>query len=101
MVAADLLKPELLGNLDGFKEPGAVWLLRCDLLRRAGCLEEARGVALVGLAIGPSKELETDLRYELTLIDDGDRSFRDFWDARERHQSTVAMSVTGPETAIA
>ena len=91
LVAADLMRSEMLGNLDGFKEPGAVWLLRCDLLRRAGCLEEARGVALVGLAIGPSKELETDLRYELTLIDDGDRSFRDFWDARGRPESAMTF----------
>ena len=52
LIAADLMKSEMLGNLDGFKEPGAVWLLRCDLLRRAGCLEEARGVAWWGWPTG-------------------------------------------------
>ena len=48
-------------------------------------------MALVGLAIGPSMELETDLRYELTLIDDGDRSFRDFWDARGRPEAAMTF----------
>ena len=76
LVAADLLKRGDPCNPDGFEKPGVIFLLRCDLLRRAGHFEEAREAALAGLALRPASDDEAALRYELKLIDEGDSAFR-------------------------
>ena len=101
LLAVNLLKRAALDNLDASEKPGVVWLLCCDLLRRAGCLEEARAAANSGLAMGPGTDDETALRYELKLIDDGDRSFRDSWDAFGRPPSSGTTPVLCPETVRA
>ena len=97
LLAVDLLKRAALDNMDACESTGVVWLLCCDLLRRAGCLEEAREAAILGLDMGPGRDDETALRYELKLIDDGDRSFRDSWDAFGRTTSSGTTSVLYPE----
>ena len=43
--------------------------------------------------MGPGRDDEMALRYELKLIDDGDRSFRDSWDAFGRTTSYGTTSV--------
>lgn len=97
LIAVDLLKRAVLDNLDASEKPGVVRLLCCDLLRRAGCLEEAREAAILGLALEPGRDDETALRYELKLIDDGDRSFRDSWDAFGRPPTSGTTPVLCPE----